>query len=96
MFLVDRLFGFFDEGDDVAHAKDAVRHTVRIEDIKVGELFANTGEFNGNASQILDGQSGTTTGIAIELRHDKTREAEVVVEGIGDVHRVLARHRVDQ
>lgn len=49
------------------------------------ELLAKTDELDGHARDRLDGERGTAAGIAVELRHDDTVEAERIVERLRDV-----------
>ena len=81
--------------EDVAHAEDAARHPVGMEQVEVGQALAGGGEGDGPADDLLDAQGGAAPGVAVELGEDDAVELEGVVEGPGRGHGVLAGHGVD-
>ena len=108
VFVVDEFFldfagfGFvvlflcaFDERDDVAHAEDAVGHTVGVEDVECIHFFAYADELDGFFDGIAYGEGGTATGIAIEFGEHDAVVVDAFVEGFGGVDGVLSGHGVN-
>ena len=86
--------GLFHQRHDVAHAQDAVRHPVGVEDVQAGELLANAHELDGLAGDGLDRQGRTAARVAVELGEHHARERQRVIEGLGRVDRILTLHGV--
>ena len=84
-----------DQGHDVAHPEDPLRHPVRVEALELVELLAGRGVHDRLAGHRLDRQRGAAAGVAVELRHHDPVELDDLGELLGDVDRVLAGHRVD-
>ena len=59
------------------------------------ELFADADELDRFARNGLDGQGSTAAGIAIELGHDDTVDAESFIEGRCSRNGILTGHGVD-
>ena len=87
--------GLLDEREHVAHAEDAARHAVGVERLEVVELLAGTREEDRLADDLLHRQRGATARVAVDLGEDHAVEADRLVERLGDVHRFLAGHGVD-
>ncbi len=66
-----------------------------MEDVELVELLAERGELDRLAGDRLDGERRAAAGVAVELREDDAVEVDVLGEGLGDVDRVLAGHRVE-
>ena len=94
-FGVEHLLGLLDEREHVAHAQDAARHPVRVEDVEVLELLTARREQDRHAGDLSHRQCGTTAGIAVELGQHHTGEADALTERLGGGHGVLADHRVE-
>ena len=92
---VHGALGLLNQAQDVAHAQDAVRHAIRMEEIEVAEPLTGAGEGDGPADHALDRERGTAAGVAVEFGEDDAAQLEGVVEGLGGGHRVLADHGVD-
>ena len=95
LLLVERLLGLLDEAQHVAHAEDAARHAVGVEDVEVVELLAGAGELDGLAGDGADAQRGAAAGVAVELGEHDAVQVDLPLEGVGGVDRVLAGHGVD-
>ena len=93
--LVEVLLGLLDQRQDVAHAQDARRHPVGVEDVEVLELLAVGREHDRLPGHLAHRQRRTTAGVAVELGEDDAGEADAVAERLGGVDGVLADHRVD-
>lgn len=90
LFFIDLFGGFFDEGDDVAHAEDALGHAVGVEDFELLDFFPNAEEFDGAAGDLTHGEEGAAAGVAIQFGHDEAGDADGFVEGFGDGDGLLA------
>src|SRR4051812_27309466 len=95
LVLLELLLGLLDERHDVAHAEDALRHPLGVEALELVELLAHAGEQDRLAGDGLDAQRGAAAGVAVELAHQDAVELDRLAELLGDVHGVLAGHRVD-
>ena len=89
------LFGLFDEAEHVAHAQDAARHPVRVEDVEVFEFLAGGGEHDRPAGDLTHRQRRTTAGVAVEFGEHDAGESDARLERLGRGDRVLTDHRVD-
>src|SRR5215217_8586864 len=85
VLLVDLLLGLLDEGEDVAHPEDALRHAVGVEALEVLELLARGGEEDRLARDGLDRERGAAAGVAVELGEDHAVELRRRGELLGDV-----------
>ena len=88
--MVDDLLGLLDEGDDVAHAQDALGHAVGVERVEVGGLLAGAHVADRDARDGLHRQRGAAAGIAVELGQDDAGERRGFVELGGHVDGLLA------
>ena len=93
--LINGVLRLVDEGQHIAHAEDSARHSVRVERLDIVELFAYAREFYRLAGYRQDCQSGTASGVAVQLGEDNARDVEGFIEALCDVHRVLTGHGVD-
>ena len=59
------------------------------------ELLAGRGELDRLAGDRLDAERRAAARVAVELRQDHAVERDPLVEGLGDVDRLLAGHRVE-
>ena len=66
-----------------------------MKNFQLGKLFAHADEFDRSAGNSFDGKSGTAAGIAIELGHDDTVDAEGFIEGRCSRNGILTGHGVD-
>ena len=88
--MVDDLLGLLDEGDDVAHAQDALGHAVRVEGVEVRGLLARAHIADRDARDGLHRQRGTAAGIAVQLGQDDASEGRGFVELGSHVDGLLA------
>ena len=95
LVLVELLLGLLDEAQHVAHAEDPLGHAVGVEALELVELLARGGEEDRLARHGLDRKCGAAARVAVELGHHDPVELDRGRELLGHVHRVLARHRVD-
>src|SRR5436305_1642197 len=65
LILVELLLGLLDQGHDVAHPEDALRHAVRVEALELVELLARRRVDDGLAGDGLDAQSGAAARVAV-------------------------------
>ncbi len=94
LLLLDGLLGLLHEGQDVSHAEDAAGDAVGMEDLELRELLAHADELDGSAGDGLDRKGRAASGVAVHLGEHYARDAELGVEGLGHVDRVLSRHGV--
>jgi hypothetical protein len=87
--------GLLDEREHVAHAEDARRHALGVEDVEVGELLAGGGEHDRLAGHVPHRQCGATARVAVELGQDDAGESDTFLERGGGRDGVLTDHRVD-
>ena len=87
--------GLLDEGHHVAHAEDAARHPLGVEDVEVLELLAGRREQDRLAGDLPDRQRGATARVTVQFGEYDAGDAHAVTEGLGRRHRVLADHGVD-
>ena len=80
LLLVELLLRLLHEGDDIAHAEDAVGDAVRVEDVERLHLFAGGDELDGLADDGLDGKGRTAAGVAVHLGEDHAVEVEPLVK----------------
>ena len=52
LFFIDALSGFFDQRQDVAHAKNARGHALGVEGFQAGELFADASKLDRLAGDV--------------------------------------------
>ena len=81
--------------EHVAHAQDAARHPVGVEDVEVLELLTARREQDRYAGDLAHRQRRTAAGVAVELGQHHAGEADALTERLGGVDGVLADHRVE-
>ncbi len=91
---VERGFGAFEEGGDVAVAHDAGDDAVGVEGLEGVGLFAGAEELDGGSGDVADGEGSAAAGVAVHLGEDGAGDGEEIVEGLGGVDGVLAGHGV--
>ena len=93
-FAVEGLLRLFDKRHHVAHAQNAARHAVGMKWLNIGKLLAGTAELNGLADHGFDGKRRAAACVAVQLGQNHAVDAQLLIEGLGDVDSVLAGHRV--
>ena len=66
-----------------------------MEDLELVELLADRDELDRLAGDRLHRERRAAARVAVELGHDHAVEGDPLLEGLGDVDRLLARHRVE-
>ena len=66
-----------------------------MEDLELIDLLADGGELDRLAGDRLDGERGAAARVAVELRQDDAVERDPLLERLGDVDRLLTRHRIE-
>ena len=66
-----------------------------MEVLELVELLADRDQLDRAAGDRLDRQRCAPAGVAVELRHQHAVEGDALLERLGDVHRLLPRHRVE-
>ncbi len=95
LVVADRGLRALDEREHVAHPEDARRHPVGMEPLERVELLADRRELDRAAGDVLHRQRRAAARIAVELRHEDAVEVDALLERLRDIHRLLARHRVE-
>ena len=94
LFLVKLLLGLFYQGNHVSHAQDTVCNALRVEHIQGLQLFSGAHELDGLAHHGLDGKGRTAAGVAVHLGKHHAVKVQPLVEGLGRLHGILARHGI--
>ena len=88
------VLGLLDERQDVPHAQDARGHALGVKDLELVGFLADADELDGPAGRGDDRQGRSAPGVAVELGQDDRGQADLLLEGLGAAHGVLARHGV--
>ena len=83
-----------DQPDDVAHAEDAAGDAVGMERLERVELLADADQLDRPAGDRAHRQRRAAARIAVDPGQHDAGDAGALVEGLGDVDRVLAGHGV--
>ncbi len=94
LFLVEGLGRLLDQRHDIAHVEDAVGDTLGMEGFQRIELFADAEELDRRAGDRAHRKRRAAARIAIGARQDDAGQLDALVEGFGDVDRVLAGQAV--
>src|SRR5208283_3363279 len=94
LLLVDLRFGFFDERENVAQAKNARHYAVRMKRLKRIVFFANANELDRLTSDLPNGERRAAASVAIHLGKDDAGKRELLMEFIRRVDGVLPGHRI--
>ena len=95
LLSVDRLLRLLDQAEHVAHAEDARGEAVGMERLEGVDLLAGADELDRQAGDRADRERRAAAGIAVHLGDDEAADVQRLVELLGDVHRLLAGHGVD-
>lgn len=95
LFGIQVGFGFFNQAEHIAHAKDAPGQAGGVEDFQAVEVFADAEVFDGHAGNAADADGGAAAGIAIQFGEGQAGEGHGGAEALGYVDGFLADHRVD-
>ena len=91
---LDGLLRPLDQGDHVAHAEDARRDPVRVEGLDGVELLADADQLDRAAGDRAHAERRAAPPVAIDPGQRDPGEADPLVEGAGDIDRVLAGQRI--
>ena len=95
LFGLKGFAGLFDQGHDVAHAKDAACDTFSLEGFQRIHLFAKTDEADRLAGDGAHRQRSTTATVAVHPGEDHAGNADFGVELGGDVDGILPGQAID-
>ena len=95
LFGLERLLRALDEGDDIAHAKDAASDAVGIEGFDRVHLFADADKADGFAGDGAHGKCRTAATVAVHPGEDDAGDADLGLKFGGDVNGVLAGQAVN-
>ena len=94
LVVVDVQGGPFDQADHVAHAEDAAGDALGVEVLEAVELFAGAHQLDRLAGDGAHGEGGTAAAIAVDAGQHDAGNADLLVEGAGEIDRVLAGQRI--
>ena len=70
----------FHQRHHIAHAQDTAGHTIRVENLDIGKLFAGTGELDRLSGYRAHRQGGTAAGVTVELGKDDAVNVQLIIE----------------
>ena len=94
LVLVDRLGGLLDQADDVAHAEDAAGDALGVERFERVDLLAGADQHDRLAGDRAHRQRRAAARVAVDPGQHDAGDAGALAEGLGDIDRVLAGHRI--
>ena len=94
LLLVVLLLRTLHEAHDVAHAENAVGHTLGVEHVEGFHFLARAHKLNGLIHHGAYRKGSTAARVAVEFREHHAVEVEAFVELLSRVHGVLTRHGV--
>ena len=94
LLLVDLEGGPLDQRDHVAHAEDAAGDALGVEILQPVELLAGAHELDRLAGDGAHGERRAAAAIAVDAGQHDAGDADLLVEGAGEIDRVLAGQRV--
>ena len=95
LVLLDSGLRLLDQRQHVAHAEDPRGHPVGMEVLELVELLADRDELDRLAGDGANGERGAAARVAVQLGQHDAVEGDPLEERLGDVDRLLARHRVE-
>ena len=87
--LIDVLDGLFNEGDNVAHAENAIGDAGGVELLERIHFLAGADELDRLAGNSAHRERGAATAIAVDAGENNTGEADAIFKGAGGVDGVL-------
>ena len=88
------LGGLLHQGEHVAHAEDAACHPLGMEGLESLYLLAGADELDRRTAHLADRKGCTAAGVAVELGEHGSCDANLIVEGPGEIGGLLADHRI--
>src|ERR1035437_4068480 len=95
LLLVELLLCAFDQREDITHAENPRCHPIGGEGLEVGDLLAGAAIHDRLADGFAHRERRPTSCVAVELGEDDAVHMNGIVEALGNVHRLLAGHRID-
>ena len=86
------LLRLLHQREHIAHPEDATRHPLGMKRLKSLNFFARTDEFDRLTTHLANRQGRATAGITIELGEHSSGDPHLIVEGTGELSRLLANH----
>ena len=80
--------------EHITHPEDATRHPLGMKRLESLNFFARTDEFDRLTAHFANRQRRATPGIAIELGEHSSGDSHLIVEGTGELCRLLTNHRI--
>ncbi len=93
--LIQRALRLLYQAHHVPHAQDPRGHPVGVKRLQVFRLLAHADKQDGTSRHRLHGQRGAAARVAVELRQHDAVEVQPLRKRAGDVHGLLASHRVE-
>ncbi len=94
LFGVDGFRGLLDQGDNVAHAEDAIGDALGMEIIQRVHFFARADQLDRLAGDGAHRERGAATAVAVDAGQHDAGDADAVVEIFRQIDRVLAGERI--
>ncbi len=95
LFGLDGFLRLFDQRNDIAHAQNAARDTVRFKGLDGVHLLAQADKSDGLAGDCAHRQCGTTAAVAVHPGQNHTGDADLGVEFLGDFDGDLTGQTID-
>ena len=93
-FFVHCFLGFFYQGNNITHAKNAGSNSLRMEYFKVFGFFAGTNKEDWLTCDCFKRKSRTTTGIGVKLSKDYTAKSKLFVKALCNINGILTGHGI--
>ena len=95
VFLFNCFGGFFNQGNNITHAENTARDTVRKERFNFVPLFTSPHQLNRLAGNGLHRHGATTAGIPVNTGHHDAGNAHFFVKFLRDIDGILSRHGIN-
>jgi hypothetical protein len=92
--LVNALFRFFDQRENVTHAQNAGDDPIGMKGFEGVILFTHAYELDGLSGDLANGKRRASASVAIHFCQDDAGQRKLFVELVGGVDRVLTGHSV--
>ena len=94
LVVIDFLCRALDQADHVAHAENASGNALGMKVLQPVELFAGTHQLDRLAGHRPHGKRRAATAIAVDARQHDAGNPDLLVEGAGEIDRVLSGQRI--
>src|SRR5579864_7161551 len=92
--LIVILLGLFDQAQHITHSENARRQAIGMKNLQRVQFLAESGEQDRRACNRSHREGRAAARVAVEFGQNHAGDLEPVMESLGNVHSVLARHRV--